>query len=84
MARLVLLVLSLALAPGGARATTASVSPAGHLLVDGAPFFPVGIVHVSWIGDRQGKKAVPDLHAIAVSDADLFVVGEAGTILHGR
>lgn len=68
--RLHLAALVVALAVAGvavpiARATTASVSPDGNLLIDGQPVFPIGIYHVSWIGDRQGVKAVPDLHLAA-------------------
>ena len=57
-------------APAGA--TTASVGPDGNLLVDGTPFFPIGIYHVSWIGDRQGVKAVPDLELAADAGFNLM------------
>jgi len=55
-----------------AYATTATVSPEGNLLIDGEPFFPIGIYHVSWIGNRQGGKAVPDLHLAADAGFNLF------------
>jgi len=55
-----------------AAATTATISPEGNLLVDGTPFFPIGIYHVSWIGNRQGGKAVPDLHLAADAGFNLF------------
>jgi hypothetical protein len=35
-----------------ASATTASIGPDGSVLVGGEPFFPIGIYHVSWIGNR--------------------------------
>lgn len=55
-----------------AHATTASISPEGNILIDGEPFFPIGIYHVSWIGNRQGGKAVPDLHLAADAGFNLF------------
>lgn len=55
-----------------ALATTATVDPGGNLLVNGAPFFPIGAYHVSWIGNRQGKKTVPDLHVIADAGFNLL------------
>lgn len=60
------------LTPTSARATTASVGPDGNILIDGQPFFPIGIYHVSWIGNRQGGKAVPDLHLAADAGFNLF------------
>ncbi len=57
---------------GVARATTATVGVDGNLLVDGAPFFPIGIYHVSWIGDRQGDEAIPDLEEAADAGFNLF------------
>ena len=57
---------------GDARATTASIAPDGNVLVDGTPFFPIGIYHVSWIGNRQGGKAVPDLLLAADAGFNLF------------
>ena len=62
------------LAAGGthAHATTATISPEGNLLIDGEPFFPIGIYHVSWIGNRQGGKAVPDLHLAADAGFNLI------------
>lgn len=55
-----------------AAATTATISPAGNLLLDGAPFFPIGVYHVSWIGDRQGGEAIPDLVRAADAGFNLF------------
>lgn len=55
-----------------AHATTASIAPDGNVLVNGEPFFPIGIYHVSWIGNRQGGKAVPDLHLAADAGFNLF------------
>ncbi|MFN8544935.1 MAG: PKD domain-containing protein [Candidatus Binatia bacterium] len=52
-------------------AANASVESSGRILKDGVPWFPLGIYHVSWIGDRQGAKAVGDLHAIADAGFDL-------------
>lgn len=47
-------------------ATTATVDADGRFIVDGAPFFPIGMYHVSWIGDRQGDaRQVADFDAIA-------------------
>ena len=34
-------------AAGSAAATTATIDPSGNLLVDGEPFFPIGIYHVT-------------------------------------
>lgn len=56
-----------------ARATTASIAPDGTILVNGLPFFPIGIYHVSWIGNRQGGKAVPDLLLAADAGFNLIV-----------
>jgi PKD repeat protein len=68
-----LLVLGLLLAAvRGAYATTASVGPDGNLLVDGQPFFPIGMYHVSWIGNEQGEKAIPDLLRVAHAGFNLF------------
>lgn len=53
-------------------ATTATIGPDGNVTIDGAPFFPIGIYHVSWIGNRQGAKAVPDLHLAADAGFNLF------------
>jgi PKD repeat protein len=53
-------------------ATTMTVEPSGRLLKDGVPWFPLGIYHVSWIGDRQGAEAVPDLIEAADSGFDTF------------
>ena len=51
-------------APGWA--TTATVDANGTFIIDGAPFFPIGMYHVSWIGDRQGDaRQVADFDAIA-------------------
>lgn len=58
--------------PRVARATTATVGADGNLHLDGAAFFPVGIYHVSWIGDRQGGEAVPDLLRAADAGFNLF------------
>src|SRR5262247_1255668 len=55
-----------------ARATTASVGPDGNLLVDGQPFFPIGVYHVSWIGDREGGEAIPDLERAADAGFNLM------------
>jgi len=55
-----------------AHATTATISPAGNILLDGEPFFPIGIYHVSWIGNRMAEKAVPDLHLAADAGFNLF------------
>jgi hypothetical protein len=55
-----------------ALATTATVGPDGNLLVDGEPFFPIGIIHVSWIGDEQGEKAIPDLELVADAGFNLI------------
>jgi len=60
-----LLSLALVLAATSAGATTAIIGAGGNLEVDGQPFFPIGMYHVSWIGDRQGARAVPDLATIA-------------------
>jgi hypothetical protein len=65
------LALILATAPG-AGATTATVSPEGNLLLDGTPFFPIGVYHVSWIGDRQGAEAIPHLVRAADVGFNLF------------
>jgi hypothetical protein len=54
-------------------ATTASIAPDGNILVNGQPFFPIGIYHVSWIGNRQGGKAVPDLQLAADAGFNLIV-----------
>jgi PKD domain len=71
--RLVASLVALVLTGGApAGATTASVGPDGNLLVDGAPFFPIGIYHVSWIGDRQGVKAAPDLELAADAGFNLM------------
>ena len=64
--------LLLLLTSGRAHATTATISPEGNLLIDGEPFFPIGIYHVSWIGNRQGGKAVPDLNLAADAGFNLF------------
>jgi hypothetical protein len=53
-------------------ATTITVEPSGRLVKDGVPWFPLGIYHVSWIGDRQGGEAVPDLHLAADQGFDVF------------
>ncbi|HZR80261.1 MAG TPA: PKD domain-containing protein [Candidatus Binatia bacterium] len=55
-----------------ARAATASVAPDGTLVVNGAPFFPIGIVHTSWIGNRTGGKTIPDLEVIADAGFNLI------------
>jgi hypothetical protein len=59
-------------APDARAAGTVSVESSGRLLKDGVPWFPLGIYHVSWIGDRQGAKAVGDLHAAADAGFDAF------------
>lgn len=69
--RVLTLVLMVATAPC-AGATTATVSPEGNLLLDGTPFFPIGVYHVSWIGDRQGDEAIPDLERAADAGFNLF------------
>ena len=61
-----------ALTAAGASATTASVDANGRIHKDAQPWFPIGMYHVSWIGDRQGEKAVGDLHAIADAGFDLL------------
>ncbi|MEW6271437.1 MAG: PKD domain-containing protein, partial [Thermodesulfobacteriota bacterium] len=71
LAALVLLGVGAATAPC-ARASSATIGPGGNVLVDGAPFFPIGVYHVSWIGNRQGAKAVPDLHLAADAGFNLF------------
>jgi PKD repeat protein len=53
-------------------ATTVTVEPSGRLVKDGEPWFPLGIYHVSWIGDRQGAEAVPDLILAADHGFDVF------------
>ncbi|HEY8516330.1 MAG TPA: PKD domain-containing protein [Candidatus Binatia bacterium] len=58
--------------PARATATTATIGVDGNIHVDGEPFFPIGIYHVSWIGNRQGGKAVPDLHLAADAGFNLF------------
>jgi len=63
---------ALALQAHDARATTAAVAPDGNVHVDGEPFFPIGIIHVSWIGDKQGAKAVPDIHLAADAGFNLI------------
>jgi hypothetical protein len=56
----------LVLLAGPVAATTATVDANGNFVVDGAPFFPIGMYHVSWIGDRQGDaQQVADFDAIA-------------------
>jgi len=55
-----------------ADASTASVDASGRIYRDGVPWFPIGMYHVSWIGDRQGAKAVGDLEAIADAGFDLM------------
>ncbi len=55
-----------------ANASTASVDTNGRIYKDGVPWFPIGMYHVSWIGDRQGAKAVSDLEAIADAGFDLM------------
>ncbi len=57
---------------GTARATVATVGSNGTVLLDGEPFFPIGIVHVSWIGDRNGEKTTPDLILAADAGFNLF------------
>lgn len=57
---------------GAARAATASVAPDGNIVLNGQPFFPIGIYHVSWIGNRQGGKAVPDLQLAADAGFNVF------------
>jgi hypothetical protein len=56
------------LAPLPTPAASTAIDSAGNLVVDGEPFYPIGIYHVSWIGNRQGEDAVPDV----------TVIGEAG------
>lgn len=57
---------AMVLAASPARSTTATIDGNGNILVDGTPFFPIGIYHVSWIGGRQGNAAqVADIDAIA-------------------
>jgi PKD repeat protein len=56
----------------GTHATTATIAPDGNLLVDGEPFFPIGIIHVSWIGNRQGAKAIPDIELAADAGFNLI------------
>lgn len=63
----------LALSAGAALATTAAVDANGRILIEGAPFFPIGMYHVSWIGGRQGNAGqLADIDAIA--DAGFNVV----------
>lgn len=57
--------LALLLSGSVAHATTATIGPDGNMQVDGQPFFPIGMIHVSWIGDEQGEDAIPDLVRIA-------------------
>lgn len=65
-------VAALLLTCGTARATVATVGPNGTILLDGVPFFPIGIVHVSWIGDRNGEKTTPDLILAADAGFNVF------------
>ena len=53
-------------------ATTATVGLDGNLHLDGEPFFPIGIYHVSWIGDRQGDETIPDLERAADAGFNLI------------
>ncbi len=65
-------VVALYCATSAVAATTMTVEPSGRLLKDGVPWFPLGIYHVSWIGDRQGAEAVPDLEMAADQGFDVF------------
>lgn len=67
-----LVVIAIVTIRGVAGAATATVDANGNLVVDGAPFFPIGIYHVSWIGDRQGDEAIPDLQQAADAGFNLF------------
>jgi hypothetical protein len=61
-----LAIAALLLTAAPAAATTATLDANGNFVVDGAPVFPIGIYHVSWIGGRQGNAAqVADFDAIA-------------------
>jgi len=71
LAALLLLAVSMA-APGRCDAASASVGPDGRLFKDGSAWFPLGLYHVSWIGDRMGEKAVGDLHLLADAGFDLM------------
>jgi hypothetical protein len=55
-----------------AGATVATIAPDGTILLDGEPFFPIGIYHVSWIGDRNGEKTMPDLNLAADAGFNLM------------
>ncbi len=46
------------------------VRPDGAPLVDGKPWFPVGIYHVSWVDDRMGEPLRRDLAEIARAGFD--------------
>jgi hypothetical protein len=78
MRRLARLLLAIAVAtaplvatrPPEARAGVTTIDPDGTLRVDGERWFPVGMIHVSWIGDRQADKAIPDLQQIAEAGFD--------------
>jgi hypothetical protein len=48
-----------------ALAASAAIDPDGNMTIDGEPFFPIGMYHVSWIGNRQGEDAIPDLSVLA-------------------
>jgi len=47
--------------------TTTGVRADGTLLVDGEPFFPVGVYHTSWISERYGAVQIADLEEIAAA-----------------
>lgn len=64
--------LLVAVLAGPAVAAVVTIDPDGDLRVDGAPFFPIGIVHVSWIGDRNGEKTIPDLELAAGAGFNTF------------
>jgi len=63
---------SIAQLPVRADAAPASVDADGRILKEGVAWFPIGMYHVSWIGDRMGAKAVGDLEAIADAGFDLM------------
>lgn len=46
------------------------VRPDGAVVVDGKPWFPVGIYHVSWVGERMGEPLRRDLAEIARAGFD--------------
>ena len=47
--------------------TSTGLRADGTLLVDGEPFFPVGMYHTSWIDERYGAVQIADLEDIAAA-----------------